>query len=94
MSRVKRNMSATTLTDIWLKLNHSGTFCSPHHNPLIGYLQIDTLHNVHDAMATLQELSANCEQDQLVLSEQATSGLFYLMETVIHALRFELYHRQ
>ncbi len=66
----------------------------PHHNPLIGYLQIDTLHNVHDAMATLQELSANCEQDQLVLSEQATSGLFYLMETVIHALRFELYHRQ
>ncbi len=66
----------------------------PHHNPLIGSLQKDTLHNVHDAIATLQELTISCEQDQLVLSEYATGGLFYLLECVGYALRFELYHRK
>ena len=67
---------------------------TPNHNPLIGYSSLDTLNNVHDAMLTLQELTANCEQEQLTLSEHATTGLFMLMECTIHALHFELYHRK
>lgn len=66
----------------------------PMHNPLIGSLPADTFHNVHDAMSTLQELTVGCEQDELVLSEHATGGLFTIMECIIHALHFELYHRR
>lgn len=65
----------------------------PNHNILIGSLHDDTLHNVHDALCTLQELTFSDKQDQLTLSENSTAGLFYLMECIIHALRFELYHR-
>ena len=66
----------------------------PNHNSLIGSLHDDTLHNVHDALCTLQELTFSGEHDQLTLSENSTAGLFYLMECIIHALRFELYHRE
>lgn len=64
----------------------------PNHNPLIGTLQGDTLQNVHDAIALLQELTINSD-DGLMPSDSVNMGYYLLMNSVLSALRFELYNR-
>ena len=65
----------------------------PNHNPLIGVLHADTLLNVHDAIALLQELAVNSD-DGLMPSESVSTGYFFLMDCILRALRFEIYNRQ
>ena len=65
----------------------------PNHNPLIGTLHGDTLHNVHDAIALLQELSINSDGG-LMPSESINTGYYFLMDCILCALHFELYHRK
>lgn len=65
----------------------------PNHNPLIGTLQGDTLHNVHDAIALLQELTVNSDEG-LMASESINAGYYFLTECILYALRFEIYHRK
>jgi hypothetical protein len=63
------------------------------HNPLIGTLHGDTLLNVHDAIALLQELSVNSD-DGLMPSESVSTGYYFFMDCILRALRFELYNRE
>lgn len=63
------------------------------HNPLIGMLHKDTLRNVHDAIAFLQELTVNSD-DGLMPSESISTGYYFLTDCVLRALRFEIYNRQ
>jgi hypothetical protein len=63
------------------------------HNPLIGSLHGDTLHNIHDAIALLQELSLHSD-DGLMPSPSANMGYYFLMSCILNALRFELYNRK
>ena len=65
----------------------------PNHNPLIGVLQKDTLRNVHDAITLLQELCINSD-DGMTPSDAINMGYFYVMDSVLRALRFELYNRK
>lgn len=65
----------------------------PNHNPLIGTLPGDTLHNVHDAIALLQELIVNSDEG-LMPSQSVNMGYYFLMNCVLSALRFELYNRK
>lgn len=44
----------------------------PNHNPLIGTLQGDALHNVHDVIAMLQDLVVNSNDS--ALSESVNTG--------------------
>lgn len=62
----------------------------PNHNPLIGMLHDDTLKNVHDSIVVFQDIAVSSEQDS---SRYTTEGLFWLLECVLYALRFELHHR-
>lgn len=62
----------------------------PNHNPLIGLLQTDTLINVHDSLTTLQELTINSD---LCLCPASNNGLYFLMDCIIDALRFEIKYR-
>ena len=66
----------------------------PNHNPLIGTVPDDTIHNVLDVVSVLQELTINPEQGELVFSEFSTSGFFLVLSCIRDALRFELYHRK
>ena len=66
----------------------------PNHNPLIGSLHKDTLNNVHDAIAALQELAVNSSDEEVLASSSVNMGYFFLMECVLHALRFEIHHRK
>ena len=65
----------------------------PNHNPLIGVLHKDTLLNVHDAIALLQELTINSD-DGVMPSGSVNMGYFYSMDCILNALRFEIYHRK
>jgi hypothetical protein len=65
----------------------------PNHNPLIGTLHADTLHNVHDAIAVLQEITVNSNEG-LMPSESINTGYYFLTDCILTALRFELYHRK
>ena len=66
----------------------------PNHNPLIGTLQIDTIHNVHDAIALLQEITVCPRDDGFMFSEWSNTGYYYLMDCILRALRFEIYNRK
>ena len=66
----------------------------PNHNPLIGMLQMDTIHNVHDAVALLQEITVCPGDDGFMFSEWSNTGYYYLMDCVLRALRFEIYYRE
>ena len=65
----------------------------PNHNPLIGVLHMDTIHNVHNAIALLQELTINSD-DGLMPNESINTGYYFLTDCILRALRFEMYHRK
>ena len=62
----------------------------PNHNPLIGALHGDTLINVHDSLATLQELTVSPPGGELNLSSASSNGLYFLLCCITDALRFEI----
>lgn len=65
----------------------------PNHNPLIGALQIDTLNNVHDAVALLQELATNSDEYPAT-SKSINMGYYLFTDCILSALRFEIYNRK
>ena len=54
----------------------------------------ETLRNVHDAIATLQEQTIAPLGGELVLSQSATSGLYLLLDTTKGALAYLLEQRE
>jgi len=68
---------------------HPDSTCRPpNHNPLVADERWETLSNVHDAIATLQEMTIMPLGGELVLSEAATSGMYSHIQSVSapHAL--------
>ncbi len=63
----------------------------PNHNPLIESNRADTLSNISDALYALKELT---ESPDFGMSQNATTGLHFLMMCVIRAVDFENYHRE
>ncbi len=68
----------------------AANFSLPHHNPLIGAMQIDTFHNVRDALLTLRDLT---EVQDFGSAKGSLIGLNLLMTCIIHAVDFEIDHR-
>ena len=66
----------------------------PNHNPIIGTLHMDTIHNVHDAIALLQEIAVCAGDNEFLFSKWSNNGYFYLSDCILHTLRFEIYHRE
>lgn len=62
-------------------------------NPLIVETEIDTLNNIHDAIATLQQLTITPLGGELTLNQASTSGLFVLLDAIRGALHFVLAQR-
>ena len=80
-----------------VKMFSSKYFLEPfplNHNPLIGMLHKDTLNNVNDDIALLQDLTVNPDEGGLMLSEFSNMGYFFLMDCVLYVLRFEIYHQK
>ena len=64
----------------------------PNHNPLIGAMRYDTLCNVRDAIYTIQDLTNPPEG--INLSTKSSTGMYFILNCVIGALQFEIWHRK
>ena len=64
----------------------------PNHNPLIGSQHEDTLANVRDCLYTLQELTEIPQG--LTLTDYATTGMHFILQCILDALKFELEYRE
>ena len=59
-------------------------------NPLVSDCVSDSLRNSRDALEFIQSSTLGSFGSKINLSEQATSGLYYLMLCVRDALEFEI----
>lgn len=64
----------------------------PNHNPLIGTMPVDTLCNIRDVIATIQDLTNLSEESNL--STSSATGVHLIFSCVFDALQFEIQHRQ
>lgn len=60
------------------------------YNLMIGNSPTDTMHNIHDTLHTIKELSENSLDGELNLSRSATMGLQLMLDNIIRAVQYEI----